>query len=225
MSRFPRFAIITIAFVLSVMLAPGIVTAGLIYDESVNGDLPQDATLAPLLTLVAGTNEIRGNTGFNTDFAATDFDSFRIHVAPGDSVVAALLTLTASSGNLTTAQWGFDSQFNLVHGLGLVGATTSVFSDFLPAGAGDYAIVAAALVARNPGGFADYTFSFEVRSPQTAVPEPDSIILWSTMAAFGGLAVVIRRRKLAQVEPNSSARATSGEQVMYPGDATAMLRS
>ena len=78
-----RIALTTIAFASSATLAPGVVTAGLIYDESVNGDLPRDATLAPLLTLVAGTNEIRGNTGFNIDFVATDFDSFRIHVGQG----------------------------------------------------------------------------------------------------------------------------------------------
>ncbi len=59
MSTFLRHALVTIAVALSATSVPGVITAGLIYDESVDGDLPEDANLAPLLALASGTNDVR----------------------------------------------------------------------------------------------------------------------------------------------------------------------
>src|SRR6185312_3542985 len=104
--RSVRFAFVAIG--LATMFLVGAATAAVIYEESVDGDLPKDGTLAPLLTLALGTNDILGNTGVDP----ADFDSFRIHVPIEESLVEASLTLTLTEGSLTRVDWDLMSPFS-----------------------------------------------------------------------------------------------------------------
>jgi hypothetical protein len=169
-----------------ILLVCGIsVSAAVVYDESVNGDLPVFPS-STLLSFLPGSNEILGNTGQTTSIGYFDFDSFSFTIDSGDELVSASLSTTQTQGDLSGADFHLVSPNSPL--LASIPGSGSIFSDVLPIGPGTYSVQADELIsATSDPSFADYTFDFEV------VPEPSTIAL----LALGAIGLLSARRRFA----------------------------
>jgi hypothetical protein len=163
------------------------------YAESVSGDLPLFNPL-PTFTFDIGENTISGRTGASGGNA--DGDSFAFVVPVDAELVAAQVQMTDAIGNLLSANWNLYSNslsFNsgvLVANVNAPSPGTTVFASS-GLGAGNYNLSAASLSSIGGNDFADYTFTFTLRSVNQ-VPEPSSLALFG-IAALAGASVRLRR--------------------------------
>jgi PEP-CTERM motif len=186
-----------ILLVAAICLGAHSLTAAVVYDESVSGDITDGN---PPLMFLPGSNMILGNTGFTLDSSGTqtaiDFDKFDFAIPTGTMLVSASLSTSQSIGQLTSMEFNFFSS-------GIVPIVSSqitnnvpssapIITDILPVGPGRYFVTDHELGARGFGpSYANYVFDFEV----VAVPEPSAVQL--SIAALAGLALIFRRRFLA----------------------------
>ncbi len=87
-------SVVTFCVVLSLCSGPAF--SAVIYDESINGDLPELASATPMLTLGIGLNTVLGSQFLDTIGPSTsgDFDSFRFLVPTGARLVSIGFTST-----------------------------------------------------------------------------------------------------------------------------------
>lgn len=178
--------------VATLALAGAAQAAVVTYQESVSGDLGSGLTLTTF-SFGVGVNTVSGNTGYSF---STDLDSFAFIVPVGAELVAAQIQLTDTVGDLIGALWLFNSGSlsgfggSLLEQISAPSPGTLVFTK-PPLGAGDYNMTAASLSGTGLSNFADYTFSFTLRSVNQ-VPEPSTILLIGVAALAGATA---RRRR------------------------------
>jgi len=171
--------------------------AGVVFDESFDGELPFGAASAPVIWLGPGTNLVRGNTGWADFLELPDYDAFRVGVLAGDELVAASLTVTRTVGTLTSLEWEFTApSFHVGVGVPSSGA---ILGGILPLGAGAYSFDSPGMGGEGDvPAFADYEFSFDVRAVPGDIPEPSTLIIWSLLASLGmGLGWWRRRKRAA----------------------------
>jgi hypothetical protein len=171
-------AILTLA---SARYASGAVV---LYNESVDGDLPVFGPPLTNMALDIGTNTV---TGFSGDYGPFfDFDSFAFTVAATTQIVSANVTLTdavGNSGDIVDLEWGlFAGSADYASGTfleSISGLSPSTYAfTTTPLGPDVYNI--SAFSAGSSGGapkFSNYTFTFVVQSTATATPEPGMFIV------------------------------------------------
>ncbi len=161
------------------------------YSESVSGDLPNFGNPLSTFTFDIGANTISGRTGVSG--VVVDGDSFAFIVPVGAELVAAQVQMTDAIGDVTAVVWRLGSNSLLYLGGAFVSnvealspATTVFASSGL--GAGNYNLSASTISFATPNGyFADYTFSFTLRSINQ-VPEPSSLALFGIAGLAGARA-------------------------------------
>jgi hypothetical protein len=158
--------------------------AVVIYNESVDGDLPVFANPLPNMALDIGTNTV---TGISGDSGPTfDFDSFAFTVPANTQLVSANVMLTDSPGNsgdIVDLEWALFAGSadygggSFLEGISGLSPSTYVFTT-TPLGPDVYNISASS--AGSFGGapkFSNYTFTFVVQSTVAATPEPGMFIV------------------------------------------------
>lgn len=193
-----------LAFI-AILVAPT-VKGGIIYDESVSGDLP--AFGEPVFTLVEGTNSVIGSACAGAEAAGCpDSDSISFLLEPGlilDSVMfrAFNQSLDPRNDQLGIGYWLIDSEtsppnfflesvFFRVAELDLQAG----FETVLPLGAGLYRLAPSLF-----GPFFADTINewdYELQLQVSSVPAPSTVLL-TLLACLGvaGSRVRLRRRKL-----------------------------
>jgi len=188
------------ATLLAAMAIPASVHAGVIYDESLSGDLSNGSSVPTDLTASIGDNEVYGTTGHPAG-ADVDADFFRFTV-PAGSELSAVIELAGTE----TAGPGLKSFFGVVAGSdfgatipstpgALLGyhlyGTGEIGTDILPSigtgpgatgftgplGAGTYAFW---IQEGTPGSSVSYGFNFKI----SAVPDAGGGF-WMSFATFG----------------------------------------
>jgi hypothetical protein len=164
------------------------VYAGIVYSETVDGDLSEFANLPSgtltTLNFSAGTNTVSGRQTFSSPF---DLDSFAFTIPSGSSLVTASLQTTLAGG-ATSSTWLFYSG-SAVPGAGTSLGSVTNLSGFptIPQGSGTFQLLAFQVPGPFAAGTVDYTFTFDVQA-QNGIPEPGSMLLLG-----GGLAVMAWR--------------------------------
>jgi len=179
--------------------------AGVVWDEAVSGDLANVGTSPTGLTLLPGSNIIRGTTGRSSGVVDRDYFNFTLPagwqletltVLPGSSFLGAsgLSFIAVQAGPRVTVNptggsaagllgWVHYSENDLgfdILGLMGIGGGAIGFAGALPSGT--YAF----WVQDTGTGTAAYRFDFQVTA--VAVPEPATTLL--LLAGFGALGVV-----------------------------------
>lgn len=169
----------------------------ILYDESVDGDLP--GLELTLLLLGTGPNIVRGETtiAFSPHF---DIDSFMFVVPSGTRLVSGRVDLEDSVGDMVEVHWSFqDGPFgdiSLLESLTPSSPGSATFKT-TPRGSGTYYVIGGGFVFDNDLASSSYEFRLEV----SAVPEPaSSFLMWLGIAS----ALSFRRRRSSRL---SSARA------------------
>lgn len=162
--------------------------AGVIYSETVDGDLA--GTGNPLLTLnlTVGNHTV---TGTSSRFPF-DFDSFAF-VVPIGATLTNLNWSGTFSGSMTGANWQLRSG-SAANGGGLLVQTlgSSVPATLVPLTAETYNLTATLPTgAGQTQGSVAYTFTFDVTAPTEEVPEPGTIV----MLGLGAVAIYLGRRR------------------------------
>lgn len=181
--------ILTVAAVVSTVGLVGAASAA-DYDESVDGDLGDQANGPTIFDVELGTNTVRGTVGDDGSLDE-DFISFTIEASEGISAIT-LTDAEFTGGNFST---GFRLYADLGSGLEQVSSGSfdlgDIGTDFLtvwdlsdvggsaPLGPGTYGVL---LAEFTPGQ--DYTFAIDV------VPAPGSM----AFLGLGALAATRRRR-------------------------------
>lgn len=193
------------AAILVVAFAHHVTAAVVIYDESVNGDLPVFGSPLPTMALDVGTNTVSGKSGDSG--ASFDFDSFAFTVPAGAQLLSANVTLTDSPGNsgdindLSWGLWGGSADYAGGSFLEFItGFSPGTYSFTTPPLGTDVYNISASSAGSSGGApkFSNYTFSFVVTS-LAAVPEPATLLMWGLILAgapFGAKAY----RKLVAAE-------------------------
>jgi len=181
--------------------------AVVVYNETVNGDLPDVGSPLPIMALDVGVNTIKGKSGDSG--ASFDFDSFAFTVPAGAQLVSGSITAADSPGNsgdLLNLDWVLNvGSPNYASGsfLEYMGTPTPGTYTFTttPLGPNVYNVSAnSAGYTGSPPVFAEYTFSLVVSRTVAAVPEAATLMVWGLILAaapFG--AKVYRKREAAEV--------------------------
>ncbi|MFW5680547.1 MAG: hypothetical protein ACOC3D_09785 [Pseudomonadota bacterium] len=156
-------------------------SAKMLYDELLDGDLPNDPVAAPLLQLAPGSNTIRTSTGGPNGF--DPFDSYELVLPPGGTLESIIIVAfdPGAAGNrafFTAAFSGGPGAFAGVGGLPV--SAGDVGRDVLVAF--EFAIQAQGLrfLLESPGGRAQLQADFVV------TPIPAAVGLFATgLAALG----------------------------------------
>lgn len=165
--------------------------AGIIYSETVDGDLTDQSNPLTTLNFSAGANTVSGR---GTQGSVIDFDSFAFVIPTGGTLTSATLQMTFS-GAMQTADWQFRSGTNVpVSGTFLQSVGSSSGFTAVPQGPDTYQLYANSYGGPpQQDGAVDYVFTFNVDLPRGGdVPEPGSVMLLG-----GGLAAMawrLRRR-------------------------------
>jgi hypothetical protein len=178
-----------VAAILALAFAHHAAAAVVIYNESVNGDLPVFGSPLPIMALDVGTNTVTGKSG--NGGSGFDFDSFAFTVPAGAQLVSGSVTMVDSPGNsgdLVGIDWVLNAGSPNYSGgsfLEFIFASSPGTLTFAttPLGPNVYNISASS--AGNTGGppvFSDYTFSLVVTS-LAAVPEPATLMMWALILA------------------------------------------
>jgi hypothetical protein len=179
----PKICVVALA-IASLCYASHVSAAVVIYNETVDGDLPVTGSL-PIMALDVGTNTVTGRIGTQTGFPF-DFDSFAFSVPSGAQLISGSVAMTATPGNQAVDianQWYLFTGSSNYEG----GSLTEFFYVYAP---GSYTFTSTPLLANvynlsaegasysgSPPAFADYTFTFVVTS-LAAVPEPATFVVW-----------------------------------------------
>ena len=170
-----------------ILLPASLVNAAVVYDESTQGDLPEQFTLSPQLNFLPGSNQILGTFGKSSMQGDFDSDTIRFMVPNGDEVTSVTLTTTLP-GNSFVVFYYLTSPSGSRDEVGAsVPGSAPIFTEFMPLAAGTSNVAISGY-----GGFASlpaiaaYTWDFEVQP----VPEPSTL----TLLALGIVGLVVVRR-------------------------------
>jgi hypothetical protein len=188
--------------------------AGLIYQESTDGDLSYNGDpsgAAPPLLFTPGENRVSGTFGSVGPWSSsvTDFDSFRFVVPDHAKLVLVTARLTPSQRNTAPIAFGdFKlNPFDATPGTRIVApGEQALFAASLPLGPGTHWFGHSAMGFSGAGVDLeiDYSLTFTVVGGAVAVPEAASLAL--AASALAGLAFCAVRPKR-----RIRARATRGE--------------
>jgi len=183
-----------LAAVLALFCANSVSATPVLYDESVDGDLPSGFDL-PQLTLQTGLNIVRGETSVFATAPGVDADSFSFVVPSRMTLVSGRVDVTDSFGDMTQVRWSFqDGPFTDVSLLEqlIVSSPGSTTFTTTPLGAGTYFVIGGGFIS--PGG--DHSSLYEFRLDVRAVPEPTSSSLFC-LGVAAALSVRTRRCRSA----------------------------
>lgn len=168
--------------------------APIVYNEAIDGDLPQGGAPLPTFTFDLGVNTVSGTTD-----NSTDFDAIAFTVPGGMEMSEGDLVLSDLTGDVTSVFWSLREGNITASGAlvdGSVGATSPGVDSFGPLSDGTYYLSPISIATVAGGGFhsAAYTYSFTV----TPIPEPGAL----AMLGVGSLALLSRRRRgVASLRP------------------------
>ena len=180
----------TFACIVAAAFAQHATAAVVIYNESINGDLPVTGSPLPNMALDVGTNTVTGRIG-TSNGNGFDFDSFAFTVPAGTQLTSLSVTMLPGPENTAIGvanQWYlFAGSPNyeggsLLENMYVLAPDTYTFTS-TPLAANVYNLSAeGASYGGNPPAFGDYTFSLVVTS-LASVPEPGTVIVWGLMFA------------------------------------------
>ena len=167
----------------------------IIYDEAIDGDLPQSASDSPVFALGVGKNTFTGETTFsNNESIDSDFDSFAFSIPAGtslESISINISLLPVGSGIFSNTGYSLqDSLFNDIssESITIPSADLSLFNTDLPLDTGQFAINQNFLSGSlAPGEFrtAAYTFSLEVEG------EADGVVNKAVFSGTGDITGIV----------------------------------
>ncbi|MBA4757396.1 PEP-CTERM sorting domain-containing protein [Sphingosinicella sp.] len=178
--------------------------AAIVYDEAINGDFSANPDGSTPITLYSGNNVIKGSAAFGGESGPSDLDGFKFEIAAGHTLVSITLDWVITKAN----GWGLAWDNALVLGewpglyddeqwLPLMTTPSPVqyFTSTLPLDSGVYTMIHYATgCACDDTTTWDYSWTFEVASSSTDVPEPAALALFGL--GLAGLGIT-RRRKMA----------------------------
>jgi hypothetical protein len=194
--------------------------AGIVFDESVHGDLSDDRFAPTLLTLGSGANSLSGTFGLSPFPDMPDLDYVTVTVPEGfvldqllvdDAYVGGAFSfLGVQAGPMVTIPWDWSSVESPLLGWTHFGSA-SVGLDVLqdmgnapgaigfngPLGAGTYAFWIMELNTSEP-----YSYAFDMRV--SSVPGPGPLALVSLAILLGGRRLRRRRRLYVFIHPNAA---------------------
>lgn len=203
-----RFCSVALAAMLTLLATPA--GAAVIYNEAVNGDLPQNSPF-PVLSLAVGTNDVLGTSFVNFSSGGpntADFDSFEFTVPAGTMLTAITYTSTVTFDNSNDQSLRLEVFLDTVSPLASAacqefyiinqpsfGPTCLVppgntFSSPLPLGANTYLLFEGQFQATN---FGETDWSYDWTLTVAPTPEPASMASLGAGVALLGIAAVRRR--------------------------------